>query len=192
MILFLDLSLAYQPSHHSPFRPLILPFTHYPVALLLCERPFPDPPLLCPLPRDQQEVSALQEEAGGLNGQISELQRDVEGSREREAELLGFTEKLSSKNAQLQSESNSLQGQLDTLRAGAADLQARLQDTQGLLQDKVRPPRGEGGREGSGEVGVLVVAGCESEKFDWHDLADDQILITKYDGIMELFSVLIF
>uniref|UniRef100_A0A8C4Z7C6 Coiled-coil domain containing 186 n=1 Tax=Gadus morhua TaxID=8049 RepID=A0A8C4Z7C6_GADMO len=86
--------------------------------------------------QDQQEVSALQEESGGLNGQISELQRDVEGSREREAELLGFTEKLSSKNAQLQSESNGLQGHLDALRAGATDLQARLQDTQGLLQDK--------------------------------------------------------
>ncbi|XP_030195803.1 coiled-coil domain-containing protein 186 isoform X1 [Gadus morhua] len=93
--------------------------------------------------QDQQEVSALQEESGGLNGQISELQRDVEGSREREAELLGFTEKLSSKNAQLQSESNGLQGHLDALRAGATDLQARLQDTQGLLQDKAQRLRQE-------------------------------------------------
>ncbi|CAL8309006.1 unnamed protein product [Boreogadus saida] len=93
--------------------------------------------------QDQQEVSALQEESGGLNGQISELQRDVEGSREREAELLGFTEKLSSKNAQLQSESNGLQGHLDELRAGASDLQARLQDTQGLLQDKAQRLRQE-------------------------------------------------
>ncbi|KAG7282336.1 hypothetical protein CRUP_002724, partial [Coryphaenoides rupestris] len=53
------------------------------------------------LQKDRQEVSAMQEEVGGLNDQISELQHDVEGSREREAELLGFTEKLSSKNAQL-------------------------------------------------------------------------------------------
>jgi len=80
----------------------------------------------------------MQEEVGGLNGQVSELQSDVEGSREREAELLAFTEKLSSKNAQLQSEGNSLQGQLDQLQAHAAELQARLQDTQGLLEDKVR------------------------------------------------------
>ncbi|CAL8301410.1 unnamed protein product [Lota lota] len=93
--------------------------------------------------QDRQEVSALREEAGGLGGQISELQRDVEGSREREAELLGFTEKLSSKNAQLQSESNGLQGQLDQLRAGAAELQARLQDTQVLLQDQSQRLRQE-------------------------------------------------
>uniref|UniRef100_A0A8C5HIT6 Uncharacterized protein n=1 Tax=Gouania willdenowi TaxID=441366 RepID=A0A8C5HIT6_GOUWI len=48
-----------------------------------------------------------------LTNQMSDLQRDVEGSREREAELLGFTEKLSSKNAQLQSESNALQSKVD-------------------------------------------------------------------------------
>lgn len=74
----------------------------------------------------------------GLSGQMADLQRDVQGSREREAELLGFTEKLSSKNAQLQSESNALQSQLDQLSGNFTELQARLEETNRLLDDKVR------------------------------------------------------
>lgn len=69
---------------------------------------------------------------------MSDLHRDVQGSREREAELLGFTEKLSSKNAQLQSESNALQSQLDQLSSSFTELQARLEESNGLLDDKVR------------------------------------------------------
>uniref|UniRef100_A0A671KJT6 Uncharacterized protein n=1 Tax=Sinocyclocheilus anshuiensis TaxID=1608454 RepID=A0A671KJT6_9TELE len=65
--------------------------------------------------RDDQEIASLREEVENLNSQITDLQRDIEGSRTREAELLGFTEKLTSKNAQLQSESNNLQAQLDRL-----------------------------------------------------------------------------
>lgn len=72
-----------------------------------------------------------------LTNQMADLQRDVQGSREREAELLGFTEKLSSKNAQLQSESNALQSQLDQLASSFAELQARLEETNRLLDDKV-------------------------------------------------------
>uniref|UniRef100_A0A673N2J7 Coiled-coil domain-containing protein 186-like n=1 Tax=Sinocyclocheilus rhinocerous TaxID=307959 RepID=A0A673N2J7_9TELE len=67
--------------------------------------------------RDDQEIASLREEVENLNSQITDLQRDIEGSRTREAELLGFTEKLTSKNAQLQSESNSLQAQLDRLNS---------------------------------------------------------------------------
>lgn len=73
-----------------------------------------------------------------LTNQMADLQRDVQGSREREAELLGFTEKLSSKNAQLQSESNALQSQLDQLASSFAELQARLEETNRLLDDKSR------------------------------------------------------
>lgn len=81
---------------------------------------------------------------------MADLQRDVEGSREREAELLGFTEKLSSKNAQLQSESNSLQSQLDQLSSSFAELQAKLEETNRLLDDKVRELWTE-----EGDVGVV-------------------------------------
>lgn len=69
---------------------------------------------------------------------MADLQRDVQGSREREAELLGFTEKLSSKNAQLQSESNSLQSQLDQLTRSYTELQAKMEESSRLLDDKVR------------------------------------------------------
>ncbi|KAM8837360.1 coiled-coil domain-containing protein 186 isoform 2-T2 [Spinachia spinachia] len=88
--------------------------------------------------RDQQVVTSLRDEVDGLSNQLADLQRDVQGSREREAELLGFTEKLSSKNAQLQSESNSLQFQLDQLNGSFAALQAKLEETNRLLDDKSR------------------------------------------------------
>ncbi|XP_037319475.2 coiled-coil domain-containing protein 186 isoform X2 [Pungitius pungitius] len=88
--------------------------------------------------RDKQEVGSLRDEVDGLSNQLADLQRDVQGSREREAELLGFTEKLSSKNAQLQSESNSLQSQLDQLNGSFAELQAKLEETNRLLDDKSR------------------------------------------------------
>ncbi|XP_041672493.1 coiled-coil domain-containing protein 186 isoform X2 [Cheilinus undulatus] len=88
--------------------------------------------------RDQQEITSLREEADSLTNQMADLQRDVQGSREREAELLGFTEKLSSKNAQLQSESNALQTRLDHLSSTFAELQAKLEETNRLLDDKSR------------------------------------------------------
>ncbi|XP_019120313.2 coiled-coil domain-containing protein 186 isoform X1 [Larimichthys crocea] len=87
---------------------------------------------------DKQEITSLREEVDSLSGQMADLQRDVQGSREREAELLGFTEKLSSKNAQLQSESNALQSQLDQLSGNFTELQARLEETNRLLDDKSR------------------------------------------------------
>ncbi|XP_077358380.1 coiled-coil domain-containing protein 186 isoform X2 [Festucalex cinctus] len=88
--------------------------------------------------RDQQELASRCDEVDSLNGQMADLQRDVQGSREREAELLGFTEKLSSKNAHLQSESNALQSQLDQLGARFAELQAKLEETNSALDDKSR------------------------------------------------------
>ncbi|XP_068610959.1 coiled-coil domain-containing protein 186 [Brachionichthys hirsutus] len=85
---------------------------------------------------DKQEIASLREEAEDLTNQMTDLQRDVQGSREREAELLGFTEKLSSKNAQLQSESNALQSQLDQLNSSFTELQGRLEETSRQLDDK--------------------------------------------------------
>ncbi|KAM6106166.1 LOW QUALITY PROTEIN: coiled-coil domain-containing protein 186 [Pterocles gutturalis] len=76
--------------------------------------------------RDEQEISALKEEADGFNSLIADLQKDIEGSRKRESELLIFTEKLTSKNAQLQSENNSLQSQLDKLSYSKRELQNQL------------------------------------------------------------------
>lgn len=86
-----------------------------------------------------QEISSLREEVDSLTNQMADLQRDVQGSREREAELLGFTEKLSSKNAQLQSESNALQTQLDQLTRSLSELRAKLEETDRQLDDKVGP-----------------------------------------------------
>uniref|UniRef100_A0AAZ3SRV1 Uncharacterized protein n=1 Tax=Oncorhynchus tshawytscha TaxID=74940 RepID=A0AAZ3SRV1_ONCTS len=86
--------------------------------------------------RDEHEMVSLREEVESVNVQICDLQLDVQGSREREAELLGFTEKLSSKNALLQSESNSLQAQLDRLGTNSMELQCRLDETQTALADQ--------------------------------------------------------
>lgn len=85
--------------------------------------------------RDEQEIAALKDEVESLNSQITDLQKDVQGGRVREAELLGFTERLTSKNAQLQSESNGLQAQLDRLAASSRDLQSRLEETERSLAD---------------------------------------------------------
>ncbi|TWW81246.1 Coiled-coil domain-containing protein 186 CTCL tumor antigen HD-CL-01/L14-2 [Takifugu flavidus] len=95
--------------------------------------------------RDKQEVASLREEVECLTNQMADFQHDVQGSREREAELLGFTEKLSSKNAQLQSESNALQAQLDQLTSSFAELQARLEGTTELLDEKSRQLKQEEG-----------------------------------------------
>lgn len=80
----------------------------------------------------------MREELENLNFQITDLQRDIEGSRMREAELLGFTEKLTSKNAQLQSENNSLQAQLDRLTNSIRELKSKLEDTERSLAEMVR------------------------------------------------------
>uniref|UniRef100_A0A8C4YBV6 Coiled-coil domain containing 186 n=1 Tax=Gopherus evgoodei TaxID=1825980 RepID=A0A8C4YBV6_9SAUR len=76
--------------------------------------------------RDAQEINTLKEELDSLNSLITDLQKDIEGSRKRESELLVFTEKLTSKNAQLQSETNFLQTQLDKLTYSERELQSQL------------------------------------------------------------------
>ncbi|XP_077482367.1 coiled-coil domain-containing protein 186 isoform X2 [Stigmatopora argus] len=88
--------------------------------------------------RVQEELRSQCEEVESLNGQMVDLHRDVQGSREREAELLAFTEKLSGKNARLQSESNALQSQLDQLADSFAQLRARSEETDGALELKSR------------------------------------------------------
>lgn len=85
--------------------------------------------------RDEQDISALKEEVDGLNSLIADLQKDIEGSRKRESELLIFTEKLTSKNAQLQSENNSLQSQLDKLSYSERELQNQLECVQQAKDD---------------------------------------------------------
>lgn len=87
--------------------------------------------------RDEQDISALKEEVDGLNSLIADLQKDIEGSRKRESELLIFTEKLTSKNAQLQSENNSLQSQLDKLSYSERELQNQLECIQQAKDDLV-------------------------------------------------------
>ncbi|NXL47334.1 CC186 protein, partial [Podilymbus podiceps] len=85
--------------------------------------------------RDEQEISALKEEVDGFSSLIADLQKDIEGSRKRESELLIFTEKLTSKNAQLQSENNSLQSQLDKLSYSERELQNQLECVQQAKDD---------------------------------------------------------
>ncbi|NXP71523.1 CC186 protein, partial [Ramphastos sulfuratus] len=85
--------------------------------------------------RDEQEISALKEEVDGFNSLVADLQKDIEGSRKRESELLIFTEKLTSKNAQLQSENNSLQSQLDKLSYSERELQNQLECVQQAKDD---------------------------------------------------------
>uniref|UniRef100_A0A250Y5V4 Coiled-coil domain-containing protein 186 n=1 Tax=Castor canadensis TaxID=51338 RepID=A0A250Y5V4_CASCN len=79
------------------------------------------------LQRRKQEIEHLKEEVGSLNSLINDLQKDIEGSRKRESELLLFTEKLTSKNAQLQSECNSLQSQFDKLSCSESQLQSQCE-----------------------------------------------------------------
>ncbi|KFQ10580.1 CC186 protein, partial [Haliaeetus albicilla] len=85
--------------------------------------------------RDEQEINALKEEVDGFNSLVADLQKDIEGSRKRESELLIFTEKLTSKNAQLQSENNSLQSQLDKLSYSERELQNQLECVQQAKDD---------------------------------------------------------
>ncbi|XP_039564816.1 coiled-coil domain-containing protein 186 isoform X1 [Passer montanus] len=85
--------------------------------------------------RDEQEINALKEEIDGFNSLVADLQKDIEGSRKRESELLLFTEKLTSKNAQLQSENNSLQSQLDKLSYSERELQNQLECVQQTKDD---------------------------------------------------------
>ncbi|MEE6486793.1 hypothetical protein FKM82_014707 [Ascaphus truei] len=77
--------------------------------------------------RDRQEIESLREDVSSLNAIISDLQRDIEGSRTRESELLIFTEKLTSKNALIQSETNSLQAQLDKLLYSESELHSQVE-----------------------------------------------------------------
>ncbi|KAM4852755.1 coiled-coil domain-containing protein 186 isoform 1-T3 [Thomomys bottae] len=79
------------------------------------------------LQRGKQEIENLKEEVENFNSLINDLQKDIEGSRKRESELLLFTEKLTSKNAQLQSESNSLQSQVDKLSCSESQLQSQCE-----------------------------------------------------------------
>ncbi|KAI5623301.1 coiled-coil domain-containing protein 186 [Silurus asotus] len=85
--------------------------------------------------RDEQETALLKEEVESLNLQFADLHKDVQGGRVREAELLTFTEKMASKNAQLQSENNGLQTQLDQMTTRSRELQNRLEETERSLTE---------------------------------------------------------
>ncbi|KAM6184777.1 coiled-coil domain-containing protein 186 [Rhynchocyon petersi] len=90
--------------------------------------------------RGKQEIENLKDEVESLNSLINDLQKDIEGSRKRESELLLFTEKLTSKNAQLQSECNSLQSQFDNLSCSESQLQSQyeqMKQTNANLESKL-------------------------------------------------------
>ncbi|XP_015671313.1 coiled-coil domain-containing protein 186 [Protobothrops mucrosquamatus] len=77
--------------------------------------------------KDEQEMNSWKEEVDSLNTLLNDFQKDIDGSRKRESELLMFTEKLTTKNAQLQSETNSLQLQLDKLTFTERESQNQLE-----------------------------------------------------------------
>ncbi|XP_060624440.2 coiled-coil domain-containing protein 186 [Anolis sagrei] len=77
--------------------------------------------------RDEQDINSLKEEVDSLNNLLNDFQKDIDGSRKRESELLVFTEKLTTKNAQLQSETNSLQVQLDKITYSERESQNQLE-----------------------------------------------------------------
>ncbi|XP_060698099.1 coiled-coil domain-containing protein 186 isoform X1 [Hemiscyllium ocellatum] len=80
------------------------------------------------LERNEQELQTSKEEVDSLNALVTDLQEDIEGSRKKESELLLFTERLTSKNAQLQSENNTLQMQLDKLNIRERELSVQLEE----------------------------------------------------------------
>ncbi|XP_048465004.1 coiled-coil domain-containing protein 186 isoform X2 [Rhincodon typus] len=80
------------------------------------------------LERNEQELQSSKEEVDSLNAHVTDLQDDIEGSRKKESELLLFTERLTSKNAQLQSENNTLQMQLDKLNICERELRVQLEE----------------------------------------------------------------
>ncbi|XP_048406949.1 coiled-coil domain-containing protein 186 isoform X2 [Stegostoma tigrinum] len=80
------------------------------------------------LERNDQELQSSKEEVDSLNALVTDLQDDIEGSRKKESELLLFTERLTSKNAQLQSENNTLQMQLDKLNICERELRVQLEE----------------------------------------------------------------
>ncbi|MBN3319540.1 CC186 protein, partial [Atractosteus spatula] len=88
--------------------------------------------------KDEQDIQSLKEEVETLNSLITDLQRDIQGSRKRESELLGFTEKLTSKNAQLQSESNTLQTHLDQSTNRVRDLESQIEEKERSNADLVK------------------------------------------------------
>uniref|UniRef100_UPI00358F7544 coiled-coil domain-containing protein 186-like n=1 Tax=Myxine glutinosa TaxID=7769 RepID=UPI00358F7544 len=104
------------------------------------------------LQSDLQEQASLQAEIALLNSTVVDLRQDVAGSREREAELLGFTERLSSKNAQLQSDANDLCSTVDRLSLQEVELRAALDEairSRNALAKDLESQQQEAGREAS-------------------------------------------
>ena len=61
----------------------------------------------CVLCSEKQKLSSLRETYGQLQRSYQHLEKDLGRRKEREAELLSLTEKLSSANAELQAERSS-------------------------------------------------------------------------------------
>ncbi|XP_065207039.1 coiled-coil domain-containing protein 186 isoform X2 [Planococcus citri] len=81
----------------------------------------------------QDRIDSYQTEIDRLKEINDELRQDMESCREREAELLNFTEKLTAKNVSLQSDYATLESKTNALEAERAPIEKRIAE----LEDKI-------------------------------------------------------
>jgi chromosome segregation ATPase len=78
------------------------------------------------LQHEQEKLGASQGEVEHLRLSNTELQQDMSACREREAELLDFTQKLTEKNVRLQSEFSAIEAKAQQLECEQGPLQRRI------------------------------------------------------------------
>ncbi|XP_076043386.1 coiled-coil domain-containing protein 186-like isoform X2 [Oratosquilla oratoria] len=84
------------------------------------------------LQREREQLEASQQEVEQLQTLNRELESDLLGCRQKEAELLNFTQKLSDKNAQIQSQLSGFQTKVKELENINCEIKEKLTDTEQL------------------------------------------------------------
>jgi chromosome segregation ATPase len=88
--------------------------------------------------KERQSCIALQESHNYLQKSHQHLEREVNRRKEKESELLTFSEKLSSANAELVATKQSLISKLETLEQEMETLKKCCNDQQVTIKDQVR------------------------------------------------------
>jgi len=91
--------------------------------------------LVASIRRCVNEIEAVEERRGVLEGSVDELSKDNAGLRRMLQQMLGKEAELESKTGDLQQEADSLQQQLDAAGAKIRDLAAQLEATVAELQE---------------------------------------------------------